>query len=387
MRWKILVVLFLTRASMAFQFAALGAMGPLYADRLGISLAGLGTLIGLYFLPGIFVSLPGGTLGARFGDSRVVVAGLTMMTLGGAAMAAAQGWSAQVAGRALAGAGGVLLNVSMTKMTADWFAGAEIATAMAVFINSWPAGIALALLVMPALAATLGLAGALWAIPVLTLGGLFLMLRFYRDPPVTGGAPPRGIAPRGAALAAITAAGLAWGLFNAALAMVFSFGPISLVERGLPLIQASAATSIVIWAVMAAGFSGGVIADRTGRPLTVLFGGTAVMALAMAAFPATAHFYLMLGLIGLATGLPAGIYVSTAARGLAPEERAIGMGIFYTVYYVIFAAAPPLGGYLIDATGSSGAAFLYGAAMLAVTLAALAASVALQRGLAPEPSR
>jgi hypothetical protein len=37
----------------------------------------------------------------------------------------------------------------MTKMVADWFAGKEIATAMAIFVNSWPAGIALGLLTLP----------------------------------------------------------------------------------------------------------------------------------------------------------------------------------------------------------------------------------------------
>src|SRR5439155_18257285 len=48
------------------------------------------------------------------------------------------GW--QMAGRLASGAGGVLLTVQLTKMGTDWFAGKEIATAMAIFVNSWPAG-------------------------------------------------------------------------------------------------------------------------------------------------------------------------------------------------------------------------------------------------------
>ena len=43
----------------------------------------------------------------------------------------------------------MLLNVLMSKMVTDWFAGKEIGTAMAVFLNSWPLGIALALLALP----------------------------------------------------------------------------------------------------------------------------------------------------------------------------------------------------------------------------------------------
>ena len=71
------------------------------------------------------------------------------MLIGGLAMALSNSWNMQIAGRLVAGAGGVLLNVQMTKMIADWFAGHEIATAMAIFVNSWPAGIALSLLTLP----------------------------------------------------------------------------------------------------------------------------------------------------------------------------------------------------------------------------------------------
>ena len=37
----------------------------------------------------------------------------------------------------------------MSKMVTDWFAGREIASAMAIFVNSWPVGIALALIALP----------------------------------------------------------------------------------------------------------------------------------------------------------------------------------------------------------------------------------------------
>lgn len=58
-----------------------------------------------------------------------------------------------VAGRVVAGTGGVILNVVMSKMVVGWFVDREISTAMAIFINSWPVGIAVALVVLPLLAA------------------------------------------------------------------------------------------------------------------------------------------------------------------------------------------------------------------------------------------
>src|ERR1700753_909339 len=136
---------------MAFQFQTVAAVAPLLGSEFGVGLADIGLLIGLYFTPGIALALPGGAIGQRFGDKETVLAALVLMLGGSLEMALSASWDVQIAGRLVAGAGGVLLNVQMTKMVADWFAGQEIATAMSIFVNSWPAGIALSLLTLPAI--------------------------------------------------------------------------------------------------------------------------------------------------------------------------------------------------------------------------------------------
>jgi MFS family permease len=148
-RWFVLAVLFAVRLTMAFQFQSVAAVAPLLGQTFGVGLADIGTLIGLYFAPGVALALPGGAIGRKFGDKQTVLAALLLMLTGGLAMALSDSWAVQIAGRLISGAGGVMLNVQMTKIVADWFAGKEIATAMAVFVNSWPAGIALSLLVLP----------------------------------------------------------------------------------------------------------------------------------------------------------------------------------------------------------------------------------------------
>src|ERR1700753_2406181 len=136
---------------MSFQFQSVAAIAPLLQSEFHSSLADIGLLIGLYFTPGVALALPGGAIGQRFGDKNTVLGALLLMLLGSLAMAFSGSWSGQIAGRLVAGAGGVLLNVQMTKMVTDWFAGKEIATAMSIFVNSWPAGIALSLLTLPAI--------------------------------------------------------------------------------------------------------------------------------------------------------------------------------------------------------------------------------------------
>ena len=129
-RWLALAVLFVIRLTMAFQFQSVAAVAPLLGDTFGVSLADIGWLIGLYFAPGVALAFPGGAIGKRFGDKPTVIASLVLMLVGELAMALSPSWPVQIAGRLVSGAGGVMFNVQMTKMVADWFAGQEIATAM-----------------------------------------------------------------------------------------------------------------------------------------------------------------------------------------------------------------------------------------------------------------
>jgi MFS family permease len=69
-RWLALALIFLTRVSMSVQFQSIASVGPLVVDDLRLSYAQLGTLVGLYLLPGVALALPGGLVGRRFGERR-----------------------------------------------------------------------------------------------------------------------------------------------------------------------------------------------------------------------------------------------------------------------------------------------------------------------------
>lgn len=115
-RWLILFVLFFARTAMAFQFQSFSQRSPpLIVENYALTFADIGFLIGLYFAPGIVVAIPGGAISARFGDKRVVTISLILMLVGGGLISLGSGWGALVAGRLLAGIGGVVLNVVMTK--------------------------------------------------------------------------------------------------------------------------------------------------------------------------------------------------------------------------------------------------------------------------------
>jgi MFS family permease len=363
-RWAILAILFAVRATMAFQFQSVAAVAPLLGSEFGVGLADIGILIGLYFAPGVVLALPGGAIGQRLGDKTTAFGALLLMMIGGLIMAFSTSWSGQIAGRLIAGTGGVLMNVQMTKMLTDWFAGREIATAMGVFVNSWPAGVAVSLLALPVIGTTYGVAAVHLSVTALIGCGLVLLAIAYRSPDsaVTSMTTTLRL-DRNAAIAVI-AAGLIWGLFNVGIAVIFSFGPSMLVERGWSLSAAGSATSIVLWLAVVSVPMGGLLADRTNRPQTILVGGCIVFAVLMIALPRSGALISTIVALGLICGQPAGPIMSLPARVLQPATRAIGMGLFYTMYYAAMMLGPVIGGACAKWTGSAAAAFDFGAAVI-----------------------
>jgi len=363
-RWRVLALLFAVRATMALQFQSVAALTPLLAREFGVDLADIGLLIGLYLAPGIALALPGGAIGKRVGDKPVVLAGLGMMLCGGLVMALGSSWEAQLTGRLLAGVGGVLLNVIMSKMVTDWFAGKEIATAMAIFVNSWPFGIALALVVLPPIATALGISAAYLCATAAVAGGLVALAALYRAPVLDGAVPIMAAWPTGKALAAIVVAGLIWGLYNASFGMIFSFGPALLTERSWSLSAASSITSIVLWLTVISVPLGGFIADRTGTHGAMLVGGCLAFAVLLFWAARTEAAITAFVALGLVSGLSAGSIMSLPARVLAQETRAAGMGIFFALFYLCVVIAPWVGGTMASAAGTSSITFDLGAAML-----------------------
>jgi MFS family permease len=365
-RWGILAVLFAVRSTIAFQFQSVAAVAPLLTSQFGVSLADIGVLIGLYFAPGVALALPGGAIGQRFGDKRTALGALLLMLAGSAMMAAAASWHIQIAGRLMSGAGSVILTVQLTKMLTDWFAGKEIATAMAILVNSWPLGIAVCLLVLPYIGTHYGVGAAHLGVAAFAAGGVVLLAVLYRPPADAAVASTTAASQRldRNATLAVIAAGLIWGLFNVGFAVIFSFGPSMLVERGWSIADAGSTISIVLWVSVISVPLGGLLADRTGRPATIVVASALLTAALMVLLPRSSAVLLIVFALGSISGLPAGPIMSLPARVLLPQTRAIGMGVFFTMFVACMMLGPVAGGAFAKWAGSAAAAFDFGAAMI-----------------------
>ena len=376
-RWIVLALVFVTRTSMGFQFQSVASVAPLMIADLGLSYAQLGTLIGLYMLPGAFFALPGGVIGHRFGVRRVVIAGLVLMVAGGAVTAGAGSFGAAVSGRLLSGAGAVVMNILLATMVSAWFAGKELSTAMAIMLTSWPVGLGLA-------AATLGgvAAGTSWRTAVMTTAaaaglGVILML-LGRDAPGAGAGPARASL-RGRELGLSVSAGLAWGCFNASLVAIIAFGPGLLIARGAALGDAGRVVSLAIWLTMLSVPLGGLLTDRLQRPTLLIVTGSLVAAATMLLIPVFAHAVLAFCLVGLAIGAPPGGLMALLPKALPPDRLATGFGVFYTVFYVMMALTQPAAGLVRDVAGDPAAPIVFAALVMAATVVGLAVFRRLER--------
>lgn len=348
-RWRILALLFLVRTVMAIQFQMVAALSPAIEAEFAVNLIDVGVLIGLYFAPGIFIAAPGGALGRFFGEPRVVLAGLVLMLAGGALMAFSPDWSAQLTGRVIAGIGGVLINVLLTKMVADWFVGKEISFAMAIFMTSWPVGIALALVVLPIVLASSSLTFAMTTVVMLIAAGFVAFLMIYRAPTTASSVPVEELSDftlRGPMLSSVLVAGAIWGLYNAALAIVFSFGPQLFVSRGLAPTEAGSVTSVVLWCLAIFAPLAGIVADKTKMRLEFIAVGNLGFAWFVMHASYASHSIATVVAIGLFAGLGMGSMASLPSLVLAPAVRAFGMGLFFTIYYMCIAAGPVLAGWV-----------------------------------------
>lgn len=370
-RWRILVLLFGARVGTGFMFQTTASVGDGLAVAFGLDYARIGWLVGLFMLPGLFLALPAG-FANRFTSDRIIVGlALAALALGGILSGSAQSSGMIGLGRVVSGAGFVFTTLYLTKMVADWFDGREIATAMSILVMSWPLGIALGQVAHAWLALHFG-----WPLPFLVAAAFcavaaVLVLLFYQAPHAqVSRSPSLSFRLSGREWVLILCAGLGWGVFNAGYVLYLTFGPRMLETLGETSIAAASITSIGSWLMLASGALCGYLVDRFGHREAVLTlcVSCGVLALYLLSLPGLGVFASVLfGLLGVA---PAGLIIALSGEAVAPERRAFGMGVFFTIYYALMLASPPLGGAILDATGRVQDTLIFAMTLFAATIPA-----------------
>ena len=379
-RWAMLALIFATRVGLGFQFQAMGSVSDHVAVRLDLSATETGTLIGLFLIPGLVLSIPAGFAGRYMPDRVLVALGLACLTLGSALAATGTDFAMLAAGRLLCGVGFVFCSIYFTKMVADWFAGRELATAMAIMVMSWPFGIAMGQVGHAWLATAWGWQAAFLAASLYCLVGTIAILAAYRPPhgPMAlATVAPTKLTSREWTLTLIAA--VAWATFNAGYVIYLSFAPRVLAAGGLGSFEAASVISLASWVMIFSGTLCGWVADRTGRADVIFYFCLCCAMASMALLPQiewAVAVSLLFGLLGVA---PAGIVMALTGAAMAPQNRAFGMGVFLSVFFLVTGPAPAVAGWLFDRTADPFAPILLAIAMFGLTIVTYAAFRIAQR--------
>ncbi len=382
-RWLVLIGVFLGRLAFGFEFQSLAMVAPGIGRDLAVDPTGIGVLVGLFMLPGVVLALPGGFLGQRFGERPLLILGFTLMIAGALICGLAESYALLVVGRLVAGVGGMLNTIFMTKVVIDWFAERELNTAMAILLTGYPVGLALALSTLGYWATPEAWPLAQFAVAAVCLVSLGGFLASHRSAP-TAGQAATSIRLSLREIGMVSLAGAVWALFNGAFIIMLSFVPGFLISVGYASATAGQIVSIGTWVAMVAVPLGGLAADRLGRPNLIVIGGCLIWAGGLLLIEPWSGSVVLLSVIFFVTSLaaapPAGPLVSLPAEVLEPSHRAAGMGLFYSWFYLGVTLAPILAGVSIERTGNAAAPITLAVIIVLLALCCFVSFRLLRRG-------
>jgi MFS family permease len=366
-RWLILAVVALARIGFGYQFQTVATLGPVLVRRFHIDYATLGTLIGAYMLFGAFLALPLGLLGRRFGDRLVVGCGLALMVLGPLVSAAAAGPAGIGIGRSVAGVGAVAMIVLQNKIIADWFSGRHFMLAISISVAAYPIGVGIAQLVLPPLTLAYGWPAGFLSDTVPMAVALALFLASFRPAPHAAPVPRAFSLPGGRECLLLMIAGLIWTAYTAGYSGYTSYVPSVMAVRGEGLVLTGLVLTIATWGNVPATMVGGGLAGRFGA-LRIFMLGTLALVIGIGGTALVDWPISLAVLIGIVGSFHPGVIMAVGTLSARPENRAVGMGLFYSMYYAGGTVVPALCGWAADLYGGPEGALLAAAGVSALAM-------------------
>jgi len=220
----------------------------------------------------------------------------------------------------------------------------------------------LAQLVLPPVLLGFGMRAAFLTDAVPAGFALLLFLMSYREPAHAATVPRRFSLPSGRECLLLVIAGSIWTVYTAGFSSFASYLPASLAYRDYGLAVTALVMTIVTWGNVPGTLVGGGLAARFGG-LNIFLVGTLSLSIGMAGCALTGAPVAWAVLLGVVGSIQPGVIMAVGTLSARPENRAVGMGLFYTLYYLGGTFAPALCGMVADYAGRPEAGLLAAAAI------------------------
>ncbi|MEO0542663.1 MAG: MFS transporter [Pseudomonadota bacterium] len=372
-KWSILGILFLIRCFSGVQFQSIAAVSSDFIDGFGISLFYYGVIFASFALPGALISFPGSAAALRWGSKRLMHLSVGLMLAGSVITVVGQSPEMQYLARIVAGTGAALITVIIANILTEVFDRKNIATAMAIYICSWPFGFSFALVFLPPLynawggmvgLGVIGLAFAiLWVVAAIWVpsskahaaSSPLAQAQFaaaWRDKPF---------------VYQLLLVSFSFGVINAVINNIGVFGPLFLQEAGVGFAQSALIISTCYWLTAFSVPLTGLLSDRLGLYDFQVIASTALFSAMVLLF--SLGFAPILSLIAI--GVLSGFHAGPILRSLAlisdrfGVEKEVTLGVFFALAYFLSFFLTVVFGLAAEMAQSASAAFTLAGLLLA----------------------
>ncbi len=351
----ILAIVYLSMLAFALIFQSIPPILPLIISDLRLTYAQSGLLMGLFALPGVFISLLGGFLSDRY-EMKLLGMGCFLLMIGGTLLV---GFGMNIhllwLGRIIAGIGALTLSVLLPKLLSQWFKDRELGLAMGIFNTGVPLGSVICF-------SLFGRMGSLWGwrIPILLTGIYAFMTSIffsalYKLPSsqeMENRKPPGILKSLKEMGSPIWWVGLSWLWFNAAFVSFATFAPNLFLQKGYTLEQSDLLVGIPLLGSLFLSAPTGYLVDRFRHQEWIIGIGGIGLSILTLSFNFSSSFLLLVTFMGVfSAAIPSPIY-SLPPMILKSENIGLGFGVLSTCSSIGLFFAPYLVGKVKDLTDS-----------------------------------
>jgi predicted MFS family arabinose efflux permease len=324
--WTAVWVLFAGGLTAGAQLTKVPPALPGMRAELGLTLVESGFVQTMVYTVGALIAVFFGAAADRFGQKRIALLGLALMTVGGVLGAAAPGYATLLGSRFLEGVGFVLFTVGAAPLIAAAALPKDRPTAFAVWSSYMPTGGTLALLLAPLALAQLGWR-ALWlGLAAYTALCAVLLVRYV--PPAPFGGRTRSLRLLAESLARPGALALcvAFICYVGQWSSVMTWLPTFAVdERGASQGTAALLTAVFVAINIPGNQLGGLLLRRGVSRAAVMAGGAAAMGLGAlgllaAGAPDALRLACALGFSLLGGVIPAAVFSGSTVHAKSSEH-------------------------------------------------------------------
>ncbi len=363
-RWNILALTYLSMLAFAFVFQCVPPILSLIIEDLHISHTQAGLLMGIFAVPGILLSIPGGLFFDRYGTRKITIACFLLMIVGTAIMVFGRSFLFLLCGRVLSGTGALILAIGMPRFISQWFYGKELGMAMGIFNTAMPMGTIISFSTFGILAKKLGWQAAISVSGIASLIALVVFLAFHKSAPSLTEKPIRekriqlpsfketGIS--------IWVVAIAWMWFNASTISFITFAPDYFQSnKGFSIEFAGFLTSFIMWgSLILSPIVGCFLGKIDSKIRLIAIGGLGLTILVFFIPYATRSLVFLMVLTGISVGLiPVSVF-SLPSDILKPKNLGFGFGVISACLSLGMLVGPYFVGLIRDWAGSYQTSFM-----------------------------